>query len=76
MNKDDRLNLRARQMLDDPTLPLRDRVTNPDALLRQLAASVKGFTDAALAKRADVLAEITDEDLRARMAAAIDAVNG
>lgn len=70
MNTDDRLNLRARQMLDDPTLSSRDRIANPDALIKQLALSVKDDP----ARLASVLAEITDTDVREQMRAAIAAV--
>lgn len=70
MNTDDRLNLRARQILDDPTLPPSQRIANPGAVLKQLAQNVQGDP----ATLASMLAEITDATIASDMAAAILAV--
>lgn len=72
MNSDARLNLRARQILDDPTLAQNQRVSNPDALLKQLAASVEDDD----AKRDAMLDEISDPSVREAMRSAIATVNG
>lgn len=66
---DDRLNLRARQLLDDPTLPQNLKIKNGAALLQQLALTVRG--DAT--RRASLLAEITDEQVRTQLDAALTA---
>ncbi len=40
MNQDDRLNLRARQMMDDATLPERLKLPNAGILLNQLRINI------------------------------------
>lgn len=72
MTNDERLNLRAKQILDDASLSANQRVKNPGALLKQLAANVKGNRD----RRKAMLAEITDVDVRAAMDAAVSALIG
>lgn len=67
MNTDDRLNLRARQILDDPTLPKNQRIANPGALLKQLARSIQDHPEQMEA----LLLEITDAAVREQMRAAI-----
>ncbi len=64
MNTDARLNLRARQIMDDPTLSPNQRLSNAAALLKALARS--GQVES-------MLAEITDDAIRVAMRAAIDA---
>lgn len=68
MTNDERLNLRARQLLDDPTLGPNQRIANAAALLKQLAIALRqsGRLD-------DMLAEITDLTVREQMRAAIEA---
>lgn len=69
--EDDRLNVRAMQILDDPALPVLSHVPNASQLLHQLAQSVKGDQT-----RLDaLLAEITDLRIREKMRAAIAAEN-
>lgn len=70
MTNDERLNLRARQLLDDPTLGPNQRITNGAALLKQLAVSVKSDPG----RLASLLAEITDVTVRDQMRAAIEAL--
>lgn len=67
MTNDERLNLRARQLLDDPSLSQNQRIKNAPALLKQLALSVHADTG----KRDAMLAEITDETVREAMRAAL-----
>ncbi len=67
MNTDDRLNLRARQILDDPTLSQNQRIQNPSALLKELARSVRqneGRLEA-------ILSQIADDDVREKMRVAL-----
>jgi hypothetical protein len=68
MTNDERLVLRARQLLDDDTLPPQARLENAGALLRQLALDVR---DRPLLFDA-VLAEITDASVQARMRDALE----
>lgn len=69
MNTDERLNLRARQILDDPSLPPNQRVQNASALLKELARSVRQHPE----QMESLLAEITDIVVREKMRAAIEA---
>lgn len=69
--EDDRLNVRAMQILDDPALPAQNRVPNAAQLLRQLASSVKDDP----ARLNALLAEITDLRVREAMRAALAAAN-
>ena len=68
MTNDERLNLRARQLMDDDTLSQNQRLQNPSSLLRQLAVTTQSPD-----LRQAVLDEITDPDIQARFAAALDA---
>jgi hypothetical protein len=68
MNESERLTLRARQLLDDPTLSQNLRVPNASALLKALAQSVQGAAD----RRAAVLDSIADNDVRMRLDAALN----
>lgn len=67
MNTGDRLTLRARQILDDPTLPANQRLKNSAALLAQLAASVRERPE----MRESLLSEIADVSVRDQMRAAL-----
>jgi hypothetical protein len=69
MTNDERLNLRARQILDDPTLPSNQQIANAHVLLAELKNSVKGHPDVL----AGLLAEITDAGVRKQMRAALTA---
>ncbi len=69
MTNDERLTLRARQLLDDPTLPQNLKLKNSAALLQQLALSLRGDP----ARRASMLEEISDLTVRAQMDAALTA---
>lgn len=69
--EDDRLNVRAMQILDDPALPVQNRVPNAAQLLRQLASSVQDDP----ARLNALLAEITDLRVREAMRAALAAAN-
>lgn len=66
MNERDRLVLRARQLLDDPTLSQNQRIPNAAVLLGTLAASTRGT-----ALREAVLSEIDDPDVRDQMRRAL-----
>lgn len=69
--EDDHLNVRAMQILDDPALPVQNRVPNASQLLRQLAANVKDNP----AHLAALLEEITDLRVREAMRVAIAELN-
>ncbi len=64
VNIDERITMRARQILGDPGVP---RLKNQEVLLKTLADSVRG-NDARLAS---LLAEINDEDVRERLRVAL-----
>lgn len=69
MTNDERLNLRARQILDDPTLAPSQRIGNASVLLNELRNSVRSDdTDTLLP---GLLAEITDEAVREQMRVAL-----
>ncbi len=69
MTSDERLNLRARQILDDPSLSPNQRVSHPDALLKALVQSVREDRS-----RLDAIVdEITDDAVASAMRSAIEA---
>lgn len=65
MTNEERLNIRARQLLDDPTLPSSQRLPNAAHLLAVLKADATRNR----ALRDSVLADIADPAVRAAMAA-------
>ena len=69
MTNDERLTLRARQLMDEDGLSNNQRIANAPALLMQLALSTQ-----TVAMRDAVLAEVRDPDVRTRLAAALDAL--
>ncbi len=69
MNESERLTLRARQILDDPTLSQNQRVLNPQALLVALAHAT---TDPET--REAMLTEIADLTVRESMRMALAGV--
>ncbi len=70
MNEADRLMLRARQLMDDPTLPGSQRLSNAAALLRHLADSTKGTP-----QRESLLGEVDDASVRRAFRAALEAAD-
>jgi len=69
---EERLNLRARQLLDDPTLSQNQRIPNASALLKHLAESLARTPG----RRSALLAEITDQSVRDAMDAALTELGG
>jgi hypothetical protein len=69
VTNDERLNLRARQILDDPTLSQNERIPNAATLLKQLALNVSQAQN-----RDAVLSSVTDPDVRAQLDAALAAL--
>lgn len=67
MTRADQLNIRARQILGDTTLPLKDQVQNSASLLRQLRENV--HDDPAMLDT--LLGEISDLTVREKMRAAL-----
>ena len=68
MTNEDRLNLRARQILDDPTLSPNQRIDHPEALLSELVKFVKNDP----VQMDALLSEITDLDVREKMRLALN----
>ena len=67
MNEADRLNLRARQILDDPALGQNQRIANAGGLFKQIVTSTQAdptYLDA-------IVAEISDDTVRAAMQTAV-----
>jgi hypothetical protein len=62
-----RLTLRARQILSDPTLPDRQRITNADSLLTTLRNSI---ADGSVSLN-DVLTDIDDPEVKRSMLKAL-----
>jgi hypothetical protein len=69
MTNDERLNLRARQILDDTTLAPSERIKNANVLLAELRNTVKDNPT----MLESILAEITDEAVRGQMRSVLTA---
>ncbi len=62
MTEKERLQLRARQILDDPTLHRNDRIKNPAALLKQLKATMAEKGPDALTELLDSISDAPTPD--------------